>query len=125
MSRGRRITPGERLLIIADAVMTDARTAATKWDVAPTSVWQWAEEVGGLQALRDTYKSREQPRLIHPNVVIARELERRVHRFSNAHMVRLAISMMDDGSGSQADAARIDGDRRRPRRNSSSRGQAR
>ena len=95
MSRGRQISPGEKLLIVADAVLTDARTAAEKWDVAQTSVWQWAKEKGGLQALRDTYNSRSIPGVFQPEIVTGRALERSISRLSNAHLTRLAIHVMD------------------------------
>ena len=95
MSRGRRVSPGEKALIISDAVQTDARTAAAKWDVAPTSVSQWAIEFGGLRALRTIYKERTKRVTVHPGVLIARELDRRFDRLSNAHLVRLALQVLE------------------------------
>jgi hypothetical protein len=63
-ARGRKpgepIPESERILILADAIATSAPEAAKRWNVAPITIWKWADKAaGGMRALRDVYQLRQ------------------------------------------------------------------
>jgi hypothetical protein len=75
-----------------DVAVADAQ-AADRWGVSEHAVWKWAEEVGGLRALRELYETRRMAGVSAAAVSISHEVQRRVGRLSERNLVALFLEL--------------------------------
>ena len=94
----RKIQSAEKLAILADAVMSSAPEAADRGGVSAHAVWKWAEDFGGLRAVRELYESRQLGAVSEIATSVSKETRRRMGRLPSKSLVALGISLIESAA---------------------------
>ena len=79
---GARLPVAQKLVALADAIMTSAPDAAKRHGISEHTIWKAAEEYGGLRNLRELYESRQMSALTGLAEAVSREVNKRLPQLS-------------------------------------------
>ena len=97
MSAGKRIPEAQKLVILADALVTSAADAAGRWGIRDDTIYGWTKPLGGLRALRELYEMKQVGAIAEMAGAISREVNKRLPQLSPEHVIELALEALRMG----------------------------
>jgi len=88
------ISQAQKLVILADAIVTSAPDAAARWGICDRTIYHWTEKIGGLKALRELYETKQIGAIAEMAGAIFREVSNRLPKVSEDHLIELALEQL-------------------------------
>ena len=91
---GARLPVAQKLVALADAIMTSAPDAAKRHGISEHTIWKAAEEYGGLRALRELYETQQVASLTQLAGAISREVNKRLPQLTEDTLRELGLAFI-------------------------------
>jgi len=93
-----RLPLAQKLVALADAIMTSAPDAAKRHHMSQHTIWKAAEELGGLRALRELYEAKRMGAVADMATQVSYELTKRLPKMQEKAITALALQLMENPS---------------------------
>jgi len=93
---GTRLPVAQKLVALADAIMTSAPDAAKRHGISEHTIWRAAEEYGGLRALRELYETKRVGAVAEMAMQVSHELSKRLPKMQERAITALALQLIDN-----------------------------
>src|SRR3989304_4593766 len=91
---GARLPVAQKLVALADAIMTSAPDAAKRHGISEHTIWKAAEEYGGLRALREVYETAQVSAITQLDGAISREINKRLPQLTEETLRELGLAFI-------------------------------
>ena len=92
---GARLPVAQKLVALADAIMTSAPDAAKRHGLSEHTIWKAAEEYGGLRALRELYETARIGAVSEMAKDIKDELKRRLPHLGERSFTAVTVKLIE------------------------------
>jgi len=89
-----RLPVAQKLVALADAIMTSAPDAAKRHGISEHTIWKAAEEYGGLRALREVYETAQVSAITQLAGAISREINKRLPQLTEETLRELGLAFI-------------------------------
>src|SRR3990172_952873 len=93
----KRLPVAQKLVALADAIMTSAPDSARRHGISEHTIWKAAEEYGGLRALRELYETKHVGAVSEMAMQVSYELGKRLPKMHEKAITALALQLIESG----------------------------